>query len=41
MYSFVAVILVIGLIIAGVYTFVLKPGGTSDHPAVEAIKPNG
>jgi hypothetical protein len=41
MYTYVAAILVIGLIIAGAYTFVLKPGETSDQPAVEAINPNG
>ncbi|WJH38484.1 hypothetical protein N7E02_07670 (plasmid) [Aliirhizobium terrae] len=40
MYTNVAAILVIGLVIAGVYTFVLKPGETRDAPAVEAVNPN-
>lgn len=40
MYTYEAVILVIGLVIAGVYTFMLKPGETGDQPAVEAINPN-
>lgn len=41
MYTYVAAILVIGLIIAGAYTFVLKPGETREQPAVEAINPDG
>jgi len=41
MTTYVAVIFVLGLIIAGAYVLVLKPGETSDQPAIEAVNPNG
>lgn len=41
MYAFVAVIFGIGLLIAGAYVVIAKPGETADKPVSEVVNPNG
>lgn len=41
MFTFVGVIFVLGLVIAGAYVFVLKPGETANQPASEVVNPSG
>ena len=40
MYIFVAVIFVLGLMLAGYYTFFQTPGEINDAPASEVVNPN-
>ncbi len=41
MFTFVAVIFILGIVIGGAYVFVLKPGETENQPASEVVNPNG
>jgi len=37
MYSFVVVIFVVGLMIAGAYLFIAKPGESEDKPVTDVV----
>ncbi|MFK0333030.1 hypothetical protein ACIQUB_18105 [Rhizobium sp. NPDC090275] len=41
MYTFVAVIFAVGVVIAGSYLIMAKPGESDDKPVAEVINPNG
>jgi hypothetical protein len=41
MYTFVAAIFCIGVLVAGAYVFIAKPGEILDKPVSEVVNPNG
>jgi hypothetical protein len=41
MYTFVAGIFCIGVLVAGAYVFIAKPGESVDKPVSEVVNPNG
>jgi hypothetical protein len=41
MYVFVGVIFAVGVMVAGTYVFVAKPGETQDKPVSDVVNPNG
>ncbi|MDM9628477.1 hypothetical protein QTL95_21505 [Rhizobium sp. S152] len=41
MYAFVAAIFAAGIVIAGTYVIMAKPGESADKPVSEVVNPNG
>ena len=40
MYAFVAVIFAVGVVIAGSYVIIAKPGESDDKPVTDVVNPN-